>query len=164
METVLFLKPGDLWFGPRAEQIQELRTVLGSCVAVTLWHRRLRLGGMCHFVLPSRDRPQAAQDGRYGDEAIGMLLGRATRSGAAPADCAIGVFGGAHMFPGDPRATIDIGANNAERALTELESAGLRPGAVDLRGHEHRQLRLDLTSGTVQVRRGARDPRAWGQP
>jgi len=47
----IFLGPGDLFFGDRDTRI---RTLLGSCVAVTLWHPRAKLGGMCHFVVPTR--------------------------------------------------------------------------------------------------------------
>ena len=41
----IFLQPGELWFGDEQTRI---RTILGSCVAVTLWHPGRRIGGMCH--------------------------------------------------------------------------------------------------------------------
>ena len=46
---VMHLQPGELIFGRGRGTIQ---TLLGSCVAVTLWHPQRRLSGMCHFVLP----------------------------------------------------------------------------------------------------------------
>ena len=39
------LGPGDLYFGRGEHQV---RTLLGSCVGITLWHPRAYLGGMCH--------------------------------------------------------------------------------------------------------------------
>ena len=47
----IFLQPGDFYFGDRDTRI---RTLLGSCVSITMWHPRLHVGGMCHFMLPER--------------------------------------------------------------------------------------------------------------
>jgi Chemotaxis protein; stimulates methylation of MCP proteins len=47
----IFLQPGDWYFGDRDTRI---RTLLGSCIAITIWHPRLLVGGMCHFLLPGR--------------------------------------------------------------------------------------------------------------
>ena len=82
----IFLQPGELWFGDEQTRI---RTVLGSCVATVLWHPQRRIGGMCHFMLPERPRPRTAGqplDGRYGDEAMELLLREIRRAGTVPAD------------------------------------------------------------------------------
>ena len=49
----IFLQPGEFYFG---EGKTRIRTLLGSCVAITLWHPRLHIGGMSHYMLPSRPR------------------------------------------------------------------------------------------------------------
>ena len=70
----IFLQPGEWYFGGRDTRI---RTLLGSCIAITLWHPRLQVGGMCHFLLPSRSSlhpPATPLDGRYGDEAVAALV------------------------------------------------------------------------------------------
>jgi chemotaxis protein CheD len=69
----VFLGPGDLYFGDRTVRI---RTLLGSCVAVTLWHPFARIGGMCHYVVPSRRHLGKTNElsGHYADEAIDLLL------------------------------------------------------------------------------------------
>ena len=64
------LMPGELFFG---ERVSDLHTLLGSCVAVTWWHAKRRIGGMCHYLLPCRQRaPGQPRDGKFGDEAIGI--------------------------------------------------------------------------------------------
>ena len=51
------------------------RTLLGSCVSISLWHPRRKIGGMCHYMLPSRGGCEAsAPDGRYADEVIALML------------------------------------------------------------------------------------------
>ncbi len=47
----VFLQPGELYFGDGRTRV---RTLLGSCVAIAVWHPRLRIGGLCHYMLPSR--------------------------------------------------------------------------------------------------------------
>jgi chemotaxis protein CheD len=65
----IFLQPGDLYFGDRDNRI---RTVLGSCVSLTFWNPNLLVGGMCHYMLPSRSQERRMSgdlplDGRYAD-------------------------------------------------------------------------------------------------
>ena len=69
----IFLQPGEFWFGDRDTRI---RTLLGSCVSITMWHPRLRIGGMCHFMLPERGARAHADglDGRYAGDAIELFL------------------------------------------------------------------------------------------
>ena len=53
----VFLLPGEFHFG---DQDDRIITLLGSCVAITLWHPEKRIGGMCHYMLPSpmyREKP-----------------------------------------------------------------------------------------------------------
>lgn len=67
----VYLKPGEIFFGGRDHRIC---TILGSCVAITLWHPRLLIGGMCLRMLPGsrKLRRPGRLDGKYADDA--MLL------------------------------------------------------------------------------------------
>ena len=65
----VFLQPGDLFV---ADASYRIRTVLGSCVSITLWHPGSACGGMSHFLLPTRGNELTGTrhdelDGRYGD-------------------------------------------------------------------------------------------------
>lgn len=113
----IFLQPGDFYFGDRDTRI---RTILGSCVAITIWHPSMLIGGMCHFVLPTRhkEKPAAlmerltirpiehitfakplALDGRYADEAMEMFMREIRASKTRPDEYHIKLFGGGNMFP-----------------------------------------------------------------
>jgi len=98
----IFLKPGEYCF---AEQDTRIRTVLGSCVSITFWHPQLRVGGMCHYMLPKRSNirwkdARPAPDGRYADEAIALMLKKIDVVGAAYKEYQVTLLGGSHMFPG----------------------------------------------------------------
>ena len=69
-----------------------LRTLLGSCIAITIWHPGRRIGGMCHFLLPSRARrPGDALDGRYGDEAMEAMMDLLKLTQTKPSEYAAGL-------------------------------------------------------------------------
>lgn len=53
----VYLLPGEYFVGDARYRI---RTVLGSCVSITLWHRRLRIGAMSHFLLSEREAGRTA--------------------------------------------------------------------------------------------------------
>lgn len=151
----LFLRPGQWWFGSNADGVRRVSVILGSCVAVTLWHPRLRYGGMCHFVLPQRAPRPPERDGRYGEEAIELLVRATERAGSVLQQYEAGIFGGANLFAGAATVTTDVGAQNVELARRQLEQHGLVPRRVELLGTEQRHLSLDLASGALAMRVGA---------
>ncbi len=146
------LQPGEVWFGAAPARV---RTLLGSCVALTLWHPALRIGGMCHFLLPGRGAPApaatAALDGRYGDEAFALLLREIRRRGAAPAQFEAKLFGGGRMFAA-AAAGIDLQQRNVAQARALVQAHGLALRAEHLGGADHRHVVLDLATGDVWMR------------
>jgi chemotaxis protein CheD len=151
------LNPGELFVGAAPQCV---RTLLGSCVTITLWHPPLRVGAMSHCLLPERGRRQeaAALDGRYLDEALAWMAQQLARRGAALRHCEAKLFGGGQMFA-DPRgAGSDVGRRNGEAARRLLSQQGLEPVAEDLFGTGHRQLLFDLGTGTVWCQLKGSDP------
>jgi chemotaxis protein CheD len=135
-----------------------VRTLLGSCVAITLWHPKLHIGGMCHYLLPTRIRKKGEEpgslNGRYASDAIQMFLREIHLSRTRPADYQVKLFGGGRMFTGlnAQRKTTGIGEKNVEFGKTLIAQYGFRLAAEDLGGTGHRHIMLDLWSGDVWVR------------
>lgn len=146
----IFLQPGEVFFGDADTRI---RTVLGSCVAITLWHPRRCIGGMCHFMLPDHGPQPAGHelDGRYGDEALELLLREIRRHHGRPADYEVKVFGGGNMFPARTNHT-HVGRRNHEFALERLAALGLPVSKRHLAGNGHRQVIFEVWSGDVWLR------------
>jgi chemotaxis protein CheD len=148
----IFLHPGDFHFGGADTRIV---TLLGSCVSITVWNPRLLVGGMCHFMLPSRGViPEGAgYDGRYGDEAMLMLMRRIWNLGADPMEFQAKVFGGANMFPLQcQKKEMNVGERNIEMALTLLARHEIPIRAKHIGGDGHRKLMLDIWNGDVWLR------------
>lgn len=144
----IFLQPGEFHFGDAQTRI---RTLLGSCVAIVLWHPRLRIGGMCHFMLPGRARGAGLLDGRYAGDALKLFLRELRRTGTRPADYQAKVFGGGHMFAG--ASAVEVAAANREAARRLLAQESFAVHAEDMGGHGHRNVVFDVWNGDVWIRR-----------
>lgn len=168
----IFLMQGEVYFGDRNTRI---RTVLGSCVAITMWHPGLQIGGMCHYMLPSRhlggqmlhcrirnspvNFPSRRKtnkkplDGKYADEALEMMFSEIQRNGTRASEYQIKLFGGGNMFSvtTKPR-TQGVGLKNIEIVSQLLAHHGLKVSAEHLGGVGHRNLIFDIGNGHVWMR------------
>lgn len=167
----IYLQPGEYWFG---DENTRIRTILGSCVAITLWHPHKRIGGMCHFMLPTRSSthqsrarplcpsgyaPTTAADGRYADEAVQLLCEEIERSGSCATEFEAKLFGGGRMFRPSPQrlhrpgatkrdsATDSIHVRNIEAGRELMRRHGIGVTAEHLGGLGHRQVIFDIWSG-----------------
>ena len=147
----IFLAPGEYFVGDARYRI---RTLLGSCVAVTVWHPNLLVGGMCHYMLPKHPAgKRGALDGRYADEALELMLQEIRKVGTWPNEYQVKLFGGGHMFSAHQAVSEDhVGAKNVEMARILMKRHGFSSCAEHLGGVGHRNIFFDIWSGHVWVR------------
>jgi len=146
------LQPGEFFVGT---QPMRLRTMLGSCVTITLWHPGRQAGAMSHFLLAQRGPRPAGQalDARYGNEALTLMLDGLAALGVRIAECEAKIFGGADMFNvGAAEASCTVGRRNGEAARQMLAAQGLEVQSEHLFGSGHRLIVFDLSDGVVWVR------------
>jgi len=147
----IFLQPGEVYFGERDTRI---RTLLGSCVAVTVWHPGLLVGGMCHYMLPGYPAGKCgAPDARYADHALDLMVREIRRTGTSPHNYHVKLFGGGHMFSGHQAVSADhVGAKNVEVARVLMKQHGFLTCAEHLGGVGHRNIFFEIWNGHVWVR------------
>ncbi|MFT7109578.1 MAG: chemotaxis protein CheD [Psychrobacter glaciei] len=155
----VFLHPGDFLFG---EPGTHVHTVLGSCIAICLWHPVLRIGGMCHFVLPFRSKMEpkpAVLDGRYGEEAMEMFDMAIKLHQTDYKDYQAKIFGGANMF-GKAAGANDalIGGKNADKAMQLLMHRKAAITVVHVGEQGHRRIVMDVGTGDVWVKYTSDNP------
>lgn len=153
MSDKVFLNPGEWFFGGGDLRVE---TLLGSCVAVTLWCPRLRVGGMCHFLLPRRNprhKVRTLLDGRYGEDALLWLRRQALHCGVDIRLCEVKLFGGSRVLSG-PTQMAQVGENNIAFAQNWLREMGVAVRCADVGGEGCRYLRFELANGDVWVRPG----------
>ena len=116
--AVYELMPGDVVLGRTGDQ---LKTLLGSCVAVILTDPRRTVATMCHIVHVGR--PNVANTGNtaYGVCAMEEMFDRLRGVGLTHRLCQAFVYGGGNMFarlvPGR-----HVGADNVEWVLDYLHA------------------------------------------
>jgi chemotaxis protein CheD len=145
------LNPGDFYFGSGNTRIS---TLLGSCISITLWHPRHRIGGMCHYLLAQRSvslthgAPHPILDGRYADDAFALFLRHMAEAGTRPNEYQAKLFGGGNMFDSDGDS-IEIGSRNIERARKLLSTSNITLVAEHVGGNGRRILHFDLRNGNA---------------
>ena len=111
-----FLNPGELIFSKKPAII---KTVLGSCVAVIMYDKVNKYGGMCHYLLPQAPSDEQSST-KYGDVAIYTMLYKFIKqNGSRREDLVASICGGAFIIF-DEREIFFIGDKNVDIATTIL--------------------------------------------
>lgn len=142
------LNPG----GWAVEADRPIATLLGSCVAVCLYDPKLKIGGMNHFLLPSRARSANADTDIIlnGDYAMEILANSLFNQGARKERLVAKAFGGGTIVSSIRMA---IGERNAEFAREWLEREGIPLVASDLSGPWSRKVVFVPQTGDAFCRR-----------
>jgi chemotaxis protein CheD len=144
----VFLKPGNLYLLPEPAAVT---TVLGSCVSITLFHPRLKVGGICHGLLP---KGEGRDDFKFIDCAFRYMLDKFRQMGARELDIRAKLFGGATMFNGAARPpTNSVGTKNVQVAMALIRQEGLNLISADTGGNVGRKIIFYTHSGEVFVKR-----------
>jgi chemotaxis protein CheD len=138
----VFLSPGEVFV---ADHPSVVTTVLGSCVAITLWDKVRRVGGLNHFVLP-----RGGESSRYGDVAALELLENVLALGAHLRSLEAKVFGGAAVLPTGGEGS--VGAANVAFALGELSRRGIPVVGRHTGGERGRLVIFNTETGEAFVR------------
>ncbi|MFN3603147.1 MAG: chemotaxis protein CheD [Leptonema sp. (in: bacteria)] len=113
--TTIFLNPGEVII---SKDPTVIKTVLGSCVAVTLYDKKNKRGGMCHFLLPNFSQSEVST--KYGSVAIPLLIKKFLEMGTKKNNLESKVFGGASVLL-DEKEIFFIGDRNIELAIRLLK-------------------------------------------
>jgi chemotaxis protein CheD len=138
---------------------------LGSCVVVTLYDLRQKLGGMAHIMLPYSTNPplppfaKGERGGiiskltyRFADTAIAFLFRKMINEGAVVNNIIAKIIGGARMFEFDGDDRPRIGEQNVLGVQYVLKKQGIPVIGKDIGGHYGRSVEFYLDSGRVIVK------------
>jgi chemotaxis protein CheD len=126
---------------------------LGSCVAIVLWDRSNRIGGLAHAMLPAPTAGrQAATPARYASTAVDALIAQMLASGAEVSGIRARLVGGASMF----NSLLNengrrLGNRNVEAARSALARAGVPVDREDVGGSHGRSVYLHVDDGRLVV-------------
>ncbi len=145
----IFLKPGEAVVTCHPALVS---TVLGSCVAVTMFEPVSRVGAICHAMLPLN--PGCDDVLRYVDTALQEMHRKVIQYGVG-GKLEVKMFGGAKVLnlgKFDSRK-LTIGEQNVLCAEQLLESMRLKVVSKDVGGTRGRRLYFCTKSGDVYLKR-----------
>ncbi len=156
---VMFLEPGEIYVG---EAPARVKTLLGSCVSVCLWHPQ-GVGAICHYLLPNRDGGKmVGPEGRYAVDAFRVMQDGLRRHGRPLGETRAAMFGGGNMF--GPTSSMAkhgvplVGDRNIEVGRAWLAHIGVPVVAEYVGGYGHQNIEFDLGAGTIRVWLTGKEP------
>ena len=133
LPTPYFLKAGYLMANRDATLV---RTVLGNCVAVAVFDRANRFGGMHHFVFPSTDQADRATP-QYGNVGLPALFRTMLDMGAERESLVAQIIGGAECPCFDDES---LGIKNVQVAREVLKRLSVPVVSEDTGGERGRKV------------------------
>lgn len=147
----VFLKPGEVFMSREPAIVS---TILGSCLAITVFSKRLKAGGICHALLPESQSPRDKEQlGRFVDSAFKYILRRLETMGVEKNEMQVKIFGGGDVLDILDAARPSVGRQNIERAVEVIKREGLTVFHSDIGGRKGRFIRFDTQTGVVFLKR-----------
>jgi len=138
----------------RGEQV--IATIgLGSCVAIALYDRETRIGGLAHVLLPSPSMSrETTNPAKFPETIIPVMMDEMQRMGVgASARVSAKIVGGASMFGQLVNGTgINVGERNVSATREVLARHGIPLLAEDTGLDYGRSVYFYLADGRVEVR------------
>ena len=125
-----------------------LRTLLGSCVGLALFDRRLKVGGLAHIVLPE-SQGKSDLPGKYVDTAVPELVNQLEKLAERSVQLSAVVAGGASMFVGE--CSIKIGEMNVASCEMLLQQLQIPIVARHCGGQQGRRMTFNTATGKVLI-------------
>jgi len=120
---------------------------LGSCVAVMVYDKINKIGGLAHIMLPGRSLGRKKEGGlKYAEDALDFLFNSARQSGANMRNLKVDIIGGANLLgegeEGLPEKVL-------ESILGYLRKKNVKPAHKRTGGTKRRTAVLNIESGRV---------------
>lgn len=134
----------------------ELKTFVGSCVALCLFDPVSKVAAMAHIMLPKKTggiKPDDNSDlGKYADEAFDIMLHRMTKMGAQQSRIRAKIAGGAAIFSHESEgAVFNIGSRNLAAIKEILVENNIAIVSEDVGGNFGRWVRFDIVAGGMTI-------------
>ena len=149
---MVYLKPAELHMTDRPVVVS---TVLGSCVSVTMFHPRSKVGAICHGLLPRCGAGGRQEQFKFVDSSIRRMLACFDDLRIDRGEIEVKVFGGAEMHGviRAKRLQASVGRQNVETAIGMIHEEGLRIITSDTGGSRGRKILFFTHTGNVLLKR-----------
>ena len=136
-----------------AKNPKVLKTVLGSCVALILYDKSSRIGGMAHIFLP-RKKPESVgePDSKYADTAVPALLDAVVELGARRQNIFAFMVGGGNIFKPLKKTTLPTVAElNVQVTQESIKEHRIPLLGCDVGRDKGCKVSFDLSTGDMVI-------------
>lgn len=155
----VFLHTGDCFVGVQPTLVT---TVLGSCVAVTMFCPTKCISTICHAFLPGaeggRRKGRDPQPCRFVNDAVDTMLSSLARLGAGIDELEVKILGGASGLGGLPKGSsrFNMAQRNLDMAEKVLAQHGVQVRGRHVGGNRGRKFHMLTHTGEIWVKRLSR--------
>ncbi len=146
----VFLKPGEIYISDIPTVVS---TILGSCVAITIFNKRLGIGGICHAMLPNSPYEKEDSAFRYVDRSIKYMLKKFEEYGIEKNEMELKLLGGADVISRTNGNSLSIGQKNIEIAINIIKKEKLMLMLSDVGGRQGRKIHFYTKTGEILLKR-----------
>lgn len=154
----IHLKPGELCV---CHQPAQVTTILGSCVAATMYSPKLGIGVICHAMQPfcrhetSRCHAECREKYKYVTCVLFEMINRLKRLSVTVGELEVKLFGGAVMIGNNTpeHRQKSIGQQNIEAALGVFEENDIHLKIAEVGGEYGRKIIFNSRTGEVLLKR-----------
>ena len=158
---IITLKPAEMFVTERPTIV---RTVLGSCVAVTMFAQRLGVSAICHALLPENVSSAEVHETheiernsiyKYVNSVIPLMVKRLREYGVDPSELEVKLFGGADMMINEQAETRfrPVGKSNIDAVVQSMKKYNLQIKVSDVGGTLGRKILFYTHTGEVLLKR-----------
>lgn len=130
-----------------------LKTVVGSCIALCIWDKVKKIGGMVHIMMPRSKNGAPVSKGKYADTAVHALYEELITKDCRKHHLVASLIGGASVF-GNKLAVNGkktIGVENYETAIEHIRQYRIPVQKVEVGGTLGRRVVFDCKRGHITV-------------
>lgn len=145
----VYLKPGEVIVSRHPILVS---TILGSCIAVTMFSPGKKIGAICHAMYPCN--PTGTPNVQYVDSAIYYVFNKMMEY-TGKSDLIVKLFGGARVLGGSDYGEdrVAIGEQNISQAKRTLADLRLAIATSDIGGLRGRKLLFSIKTGDIYLRK-----------
>ncbi|MDH4127397.1 MAG: chemotaxis protein CheD [Spirochaetota bacterium] len=130
-----------------------LKTILGSCVALILYDKANRIGGMAHIFLPEKKANNSNEpDSKFANTAVPALLDEVIKLGAKKPNILAFMVGGGNIFKPLKKSNFptvaELNVKNTQDAIKEAKIPLL---GCDVGRDNGCKVSFDLSNGDMQI-------------
>lgn len=147
---------GELLFG-KGEKI--VSTLLGSCIAITLFHHKTKLAGICHFALPCNTFDKSSSlNPRYADDCMALFDQHAKQHNILLSEFETNIIGGGNMLEKGANSLIQkldynsVGERNARKAIELCSQYNMQLDTIDVGEFGYRKLQFNTATGELKIK------------